>query len=168
VIEVIITDEMLVEARRKATEMGQLKGSMMKGDRNIIGFLGEIATQSIIGGDFHNTYDYDIMTPSGKTVDVKTKKINYPPKDYYACNIFTANEKQACDYLVFAFVHTNLEKAWVAGYYGKKDFLKDCDFIPKGHVADNGLKFKRDNFEMKVSQLKPSSQLVAEFGKAAA
>lgn len=162
-IEVTITNDMLIEARKKASEMGHLKGSMMKGDRNLIGFLGELATQTITGGEFHNTYNYDIMTPSGKTVDVKTKKINYPPKDYYACNIFTANEKQACDYLVFAFVLNNLEKAWVAGYYNKKEFLKDCDFIPKGHVAENGLVFKRDNFEMKVSQLKPSSQLVEEF-----
>ena len=158
-IEVQITNEMLIDAREKAIEMGTLRGSMMKGDRNLIGFLGEAAVQKVIGGDFHNTYDYDIMTPSGKTVDVKSKKTSYPPKDYYACNIFTANEKQACDYLVFAHVLKNLEKAWVVGFYEKKEFLKDCTFIPKGHVADNGLEFKRDNFEMKISQLKPMDQI---------
>lgn len=167
-IEVNITDNMLIEARAKAKEMGQLKGSMMKGERNVIGFLGEIVTQSIIGGEFHNTYDYDIMTPSGKTVDVKSKRINYPPKDYYACNIFTYNEKQDCDYLVFCFVHSNLDKAWIAGYYNKKEFLKDCDFVPKGQVMGSGVVYKRDNYELKVSQLKPTSQLMEEFSEAAA
>ena len=44
-IEVPVTDSMLEEAKKKAANMGQLKGSMMEGERNLTAFLGEIAAQ---------------------------------------------------------------------------------------------------------------------------
>ena len=51
-IEVPVTDTMLEEANKKAASMGQLKGSMMEGERNLPAFLGEIAAQKVIGGSF--------------------------------------------------------------------------------------------------------------------
>jgi hypothetical protein len=164
-IEVPISDSMLIEARRKANEMGELKGSMMKGDRNLTAFLGELAAQKIIGGKTDNTYDYDISMPSGKTVDVKTKKVKFVPKDYYDCTIFgdKASINQACDYLLFTQVLTDLSVVYVLGGYNKKKFLTDATFKKKGSVVGtNKLTYKRDNYVMQIKDLLPIKSLSKE------
>jgi|TARA_R110000744_G_scaffold14255_1_gene40663 hypothetical protein len=155
-IEVPITDSMLIEARKKAADMGELKGSMMKGDRNLTAFLGELAAQKVIGGTFHNTYDYDIMMESGKTVDVKTKKVRFAPRDYYDCTIFGYNDAQDCDYLLFTQVLSDLNTAYVVGGYDKKRFLEDSTFVKKGTVVGtNNLVYKKDNYVMQIKDLVP-------------
>ena len=164
-IEVPISNEMLIEARRKAQQMGELKGSMMKGDRNLTAFLGELAAQKVIGGKTDNTYDYDISMPSGKTVDVKTKKVKYIPKDYYDCTIFgdKASVNQACDYLLFTQVLTDLSSVYVLGGYNKKKFLQDAQFKKKGSVVGtNNLTYKRDNYVMQIKDLLPMESLTEE------
>jgi|TARA_R100001463_G_scaffold48610_3_gene97890 hypothetical protein len=162
-IEVPITDSMLIEARKKAADMGELKGSMMKGDRNLIAFLGEIAAQKVIGGEFHNTYDYDIMMESGKTVDVKTKKVRYVPKDYYDCTIFGYNAKQDCDYLLFTQVLSDLGTVFVLGGYNKKRFLEDSTFVEAGSVVGtNNLTYKKDNYVMEIKDLLPMDKFKEE------
>ena len=153
-IEVPVTDTMLEEANKKAASMGQLKGSMMEGERNLPAFLGEIAAQKVIGGEFHNTYDYDIMMESGKTVDVKTKKAKYKPRDYYDCTIFGYTAKQDCDYLLFTQVLNDLSTVYVLGGYEKKRFLEDSTFVAAGSVVGtNNLQYKKDNYVMEIKDL---------------
>lgn len=154
-IEVAITDEMLLEARRKANEMGKLKNSMMQGERNLHGFLGELAAQKVIGGEFHNTYDYDILL-NGKRIDVKTKAGNYTPKPHYNCTIFAYSRKQQCDFFVFTYIKKDLTSVWVLGAYDRLKFLDDADYVKAGDKCENnGLVFKKDNYSMTVDQLSP-------------
>jgi len=162
-IEVPVTDTMLEEAKKKAAEMGELKGSMMKGDRNLVAFLGEIAAQKVIGGEFHNTYDYDIMMDSGKTVDVKTKRVKYKPKDYYDCTIFGYNATQDCDYLLFTQVLSDLGTVYVLGGYNKRRFLEDSTYIKAGSVVGtNNLTYKKDNYVMEIKDLLPMDKFKEE------
>ena len=70
-IEVKISDEMLLNARSKATEMGLLHNSILRGGGSIAGFLGEQIVLSTMGGKWDNSYDYDIVLDDGRKVEVK-------------------------------------------------------------------------------------------------
>jgi hypothetical protein len=61
VIEVQVTDEQLIEARKQAVEMGKLHNSITRGQGNVAGFVGEIITAEILNGVQDNTFDYDIF-----------------------------------------------------------------------------------------------------------
>ena len=56
-IEVEITEEMKKKAWAKSREMGVINNSIMSGDGNIAGFLGEEVANTIIKGKINNTYD---------------------------------------------------------------------------------------------------------------
>ena len=49
-IEVQISDKMLIAGRRKATEMGLLHNSILRGGGSVAGFLGEQVVLSVLGG----------------------------------------------------------------------------------------------------------------------
>ena len=49
-IEVKITDKMLLAGRRKATEMGLLHNSILRGGGSVAGFLGEQVVLKVLGG----------------------------------------------------------------------------------------------------------------------
>ena len=72
-IEVTITDDMLIKAREKAVEMGKLHNSILRGKGNMSGFIGEQIALHILGGTWENTYDYD-MKVGDTRIDVKTKQ----------------------------------------------------------------------------------------------
>ena len=61
-IEVEITEDMKLRAWEKSKEMGVINNSIMKGDGNVAGFLGEEVANSVLRGIIVNTYDYDIVT----------------------------------------------------------------------------------------------------------
>jgi hypothetical protein len=118
-IEIQITDEIKTIADNKAKEMGRLHNSITKGEGNLSGFIGEAVAQSVLGGELKNTYQYDLVLPSGKTVDVKTKRTTVKPKDYYDCSVAAFNTKQQCDYYCFVRVKEDLSVAWYLGVYDK-------------------------------------------------
>ena len=79
-IEIEITEQMKKQAWAKSREMGVIRNSIMKGDGNIAGFLGEEVANVVIDGTISNTYDYDVVSKSGIKYDVKTKRCTSPPK----------------------------------------------------------------------------------------
>ena len=154
-IKVTISDEMLVKAKQKATELGKLNNSILKGDGNLIGFLGEEVANDILKGNIKNSYDYDIILNTGKTVDVKTKKTTVEPKQYYDCSVAAFNTKQKCDYYCFVRIKDDLSCGWFLGIYDKKDYFKDADFLKKGQIdPSNNFTVKADCYNMKINQLK--------------
>ena len=85
IVEVAIDDQMIDEATRMAKEVPILNHSIRKGEGTIYVFLGELIFRQVCGGRQENTYDYDIVMKSGRTVDVKTsfcaKIMPFVPKD---------------------------------------------------------------------------------------
>ena len=153
--ELVITPEMLVEARDKAVEMGQLYNSITRGAGNIAGFIGEAIAQQVLGGELFNTYDYDLVLPDGTKVDVKTKQTGYVPLPSYDCSIAALNTKQDCDYYAFVRVKNDVSVGWYLGVYNKDQYMKDAVFMQKGTVDPaNGYTVKSDCYNIKISQLK--------------
>lgn len=164
-IEVEITEEMKRRAWRKAREMGELNNSITKGDGNIAGFLGEEVANYVLGGAISNTYEYDIITQEDlgdrvyyETWDVKTKRCTSPPKGHYDCSVAAFNTKQDCDNYVFVRVENKngrWGRAWVLGWYGKKQYFKDARFLKKGQIdPDNNFKVKADCYNIQIKELK--------------
>jgi hypothetical protein len=146
---------MLVEARDKAVEMGQLYNSITRGGGNIAGFLGEAIAQQVLGGSLKNTYDYDLVLDNGIKVDVKTKQTGYIPLESYDCSIAALNIKQDCDYYCFVRVKKDFSIGWYLGVYSKSDYINDAVFMKKGDIdPSNGYVVKSDCYNIKISQLK--------------
>jgi hypothetical protein len=154
-IEVVITGDMLVEARDKAAEMGKLRNSIINGAGNIAGFIGEAIAQQVMGGVLTNTYEYDLILCNGKTVDVKTKQTSVKPLDTYECSIAGLNTKQECDYYAFVRVKNDFSVGWFLGVYEKQQYMIDSVFMKKGTIdASNGYTVKSDCYNLKINQLK--------------
>jgi len=154
-IEVAIGADMLIEARDKAAEMGRLRNSIINGAGNIAGFIGEAIAHQVMGGELNNTYDYDLVLPSGKTVDVKTKQTSVKPLETYECSIAALNTKQECDMYAFVRVKNDFTVGWYLGVYDKEQYMKDAIFMMKGTIdASNGYTVKSDCYNLKISQLK--------------
>lgn len=153
-VEIEITDDMLLKARRKAIDLGLINNSIERGDGNLVGFLGEFVAQKVIGGRIKNTYEYDLVLKGGTKIDVKTKKTSVAPKDYYECSIANYNTKQECDEYCFVRVKNTLDKAWYLGRVSKEEYFKKAKFLKKGEAdGDNGYIVKADCWNLAISQL---------------
>jgi len=154
-IEIVISPAMLVEARDKAAEMGQLRNSIIRGAGNIAGFIGEAIAQQVLGGKLCNTYDYDLVLDDGIKIDVKTKQTGYVPLPSYDCSIAALNTKQDCDYYAFVRVKNDFSIGWYLGVYNKDQYMKDAVFMQKGTIdPSNGYTVKSDCYNIKINQLK--------------
>ena len=154
-IEIVISPAMLVEARDKAAEMGQLRNSIIRGAGNIAGFIGEAIAQQVLGGKLCNTYDYDLVLDNGTKIDVKTKQTGYVPLPSYDCSIAALNTKQDCDYYAFVRVKNDFSVGWYLGVYNKDQYMKDAMFMQKGTIdPSNGYTVKSDCYNIKIDQLK--------------
>ena len=111
-IEVQISDEMLIAGRRKATEMGLLHNSILRGGGSVAGFLGEQIASEAMGGKWNNSFDYDIILDDGRKVEVKTKQTSATPLPHYSCSISNYNTRQKCDIYAFTRVLKDFSKGW--------------------------------------------------------
>ena len=136
-IEVTITDEMLLAARAKAVEMGKINNSILKGGGNVAGFLGEQVAMSVLGGDWNNTYDYDFTTEAGKRVEVKTKQTSVKPLPHYECSIAKFNTKQDCDAYAFVRVLNDFSIGWFLGVLTKETYFDKANFLKKGDIIQS-------------------------------
>ena len=154
-IEVKVTDKMLLSARDKAAEMGRLHNSITRGTGNIAGFIGEEIAQVVLGGKLDNTYDYDLVLDDGRTVDVKTKQTSVVPLETYDCSIAAFNTKQDCNYYCFVRVKNDYSVGWYLGVYGKEAYMKEAVFMKKGDLdPSNGYVVRSDCYNLKIHQLK--------------
>ena len=154
-IEVVVTAEMLVEARDKAAEMGRLRNSITSGAGNIAGFIGEAIAQQVLGGSLDNTYDYDLVMEDGTKIDVKTKQTSVKPLETYECSIANLNTTQRCDFYAFVRVKNDFTVGWYLGVYPKEQYVSDAVFMKKGTIdPSNGYVVKSDCYNLKINQLK--------------
>ena len=154
-----ITQENITEAKKLSGEMGKLNNSITKGEGNIHGFLGEIITANFLSVSTFNTYDYDIVFNNIK-IDVKTKKVNTPPRNYYECSIANLNTKQKCDVYVFTRILNDMTKGWLLGYINKKDYFEKATFLRKGRIDhSNNWKVLTDCYNLPINKLKDIDNL---------
>tara|TARA_R110000824_G_scaffold231335_2_gene419125 strand:+ start:6539 stop:7036 length:498 start_codon:yes stop_codon:yes gene_type:complete len=157
-IEVEITESMKKTAWKKSREMGTIHNSIMKGDGNIAGFLGEEVANTVINGTINNTYDYDITSKSGTKYDVKTKRCTSEPKPFYECSVANFNTKQKCDRYAFVrieYKNKRWGRAWLLGWLSHEDYFKNAHKLTKGEVdPSNGFVVRADCYNVAIQDLK--------------
>jgi len=157
-----ITGEDIKEAKLLANNMGTLQNSITKGQGNVHGFLGEIITSKFLKSKLNNTYDYDIIHNNLK-IDVKTKRVTTPPRDYYECSVASLNTKQLCDIYVFTRVLKDMTKGWLLGYINKKDYFDKAVLLKKGDIdLSNNWKVLTDCYNLPINKLNNIENLINE------
>jgi len=147
-----VTKDMIKEAVLMSKDMGTLKGSLLQGQGNTWGFLGELIAAKALHAEHKNTYDYDLITPLGLKVDVKTQRVSSIPRSQFHCNVNEHSIKQKCDYYAFVRVHSDLTTAWYLGKIGKQQFLKQATYREKGSATTNFI-FKFNCYSITIDQL---------------
>jgi len=149
-------------ARKMSDNMGALNNSITKGQGNIIGFLGEIIVAQYLDITLNNTYDYDLIY-NDKKIDVKSKKVSSPPRDYYECSVAALNTKQKCDLYVFTRIKNDLSEGWILGCLEKEKYLSTSTFLKKGSIdPDNNWKVSTDCYNLPINKLKNIEELYYE------
>jgi hypothetical protein len=152
-IQVEITDEMLLAAREKATEMGELNNSILKGQGSLAGFIGEQVVIQILGGKWENTYDYDINVNDVR-VEVKTKQTTVQPLPHYECSVAAFNVKQNCDAYAFVRVLKDFSMGWFLGVMKKDEFFEKAKKLKKGEVdPSNNFTVRADCYNLRIDEL---------------
>tara|TARA_R100001509_G_C4748281_1_gene175469 strand:+ start:83 stop:568 length:486 start_codon:yes stop_codon:yes gene_type:complete len=153
-IELEVSGDQFIRARKKAIDMGRIANSITNGGGNLAGFIGEIVVTDYIGAKEQNTYDYDIVDKIGNKIDVKTKRCNSEPKVNYDCSIAAHGTKQKCDMYVFVRVLNDFSKAWILGKIMKDEYFEKAKYHKKGELdPDNKFRFKADCYNVKIHQL---------------
>ena len=163
-VEINYTDAQYARADQRARELGVLKHSITNGKSNIWGMLGEEIIRDLLKcSDSTDIYNYDLMTPKGKRLEIKTKKtvLTIPPKYYFECSVCAHNTNQQCDMYVFLRVSTSCKKAWVCGYMERDDFFKKARYFKKGdRNYSNNHTIGASCYNLNVSELKNVVDLV--------
>lgn len=161
-IEVQITEEMVEIAKQKSREMGKLRNSILKGEGNVSGFIGEQIALQVLGGEWANregcSYQYDMILPDGRTVDVKTKQRGVAPRPHYNCSVSNFNPDQKCDLYGFVSVLKNREgeylKGWFLGTIPKQEFMDRATFATQGtHDPSNNFNTPASCYNLTIEEL---------------
>lgn len=154
---------MIATAKRKAKQLGTLKNSIMNGEGNLTGFLGEEVVKSFLEVKSSSTKNYDIKH-GGKTYDVKTKLTSKPPLPDYDCSIASYNTVQQCDAYIFVRIEKDLDNiphtGWLLGWIEKEKFFKNAEFWPKGKIDPaNGYRVRANCYNLKIKELNSPESL---------
>lgn len=147
-VVITLTDDEMLRAKGLANDLGKINNSISRGNGNLAGFCGEIATARHLSSvgfevDHTNTYEYDLIA-NGIKVDVKSKNCTSPPKPFYECSVANYNTKQKCDRYVFTRVNNNI--VYLLGWISKDKFYRDAVFHKKGELDSNFVKGKQFKF----------------------
>jgi hypothetical protein len=158
VIHLKVSDEQ-VERALGLYDFGALRDSIMEGESNIYGAIGEVVVADYLKESgrnvkFVSTRDYD-MTVNGRTVDVKTKRTTVPPLQNFNCSISAHNTTQKCDVYLFVRVHESKKEGWILGYMYKDEYFKKAKFFRRGQPDPKfpAWSFAADCYNLEISKL---------------
>ena len=156
-IEITITDEMLLNAERLAKELGVLNNSIRNGEGNIAGFLGEECVLAHFKKAVRdNTYQHDIRI-GNDYIEVKTKDRTVPPKPEYECTIPNANTRQINSFYFFVSLlrqGTKYTKGYLLGYMKREEFFNKAQLLKRGDIdPSNNFVVKADCWNLKIKDL---------------
>jgi|TARA_R110000803_G_scaffold205623_1_gene272419 hypothetical protein len=148
------TEEQTALAKKKAKDMGSIKNSITKGEGNVSGFISEIVVSEVFNARYTPCKDYDLVLPTGETIDVKAKRTTVYPKDYYECSIAKTSLHQKCDMYFFTRYDERNNLLYLLGGVYQDDFFKKAKFLKKGQKdGDNGFIVKADCYNLAIKDL---------------
>ena len=156
-----VTDEMLKEAKDWGLFESN-KNTVYQGSKDaqnefqIAGNLGEMKfKQMYLKAQRISNVDYEAdFIVNHKRIDVKTKLGNYECKDFYNVDVQAHQKYYNVDWYVFFHYNRKKKELQYLGGITKEDYFKDCKFVKKGDVFNNGHVVQQDQYELPIRQLK--------------
>lgn len=145
-----IVEEMVVLAKRRAERVPYLNNSIRKQKGKVIGCLGEIAVNYLLGGDLVSdvSMDYDIVY-RGLKLEVKTKETTVIPQYNYEASVSDNNISQNCDVYVFCRILNDYSLGYLCGMMRREDFVNRSRYLTKGMIdGSNGFPVKGNCWNM--------------------
>ena len=94
-IEITPTENQISEARKTSGQLMSLQGSITRGAGSPAGALGEIIVRDYFGYIHTPNPHYDLYTPEGVTIDVKTKRCTSAP--FHTTNVVSRHTAPSND-----------------------------------------------------------------------
>lgn len=168
--EIQITPEMVQQAYDLGQRMGRLNRSIMQGERNIAGFLGEIVFEQYYPESVRtNTYHHDFIF-HGAPIDVKTKVRSARPKPFFEVTIPAYHLQNTHAYFFISLLQSNQRytSAFLLGWETSEEFLRKAKFMKKGQYdPSNDFLVREDCYNLPIHELrqvkrKPGETYAAE------
>ena len=120
--------------------------------------LAELVMSKYLGLPITSNYDYDMILPDGRTLDVKSKLSNYTPQDYFDVTV-SNTKRQQCDLYAFAFCKLDNTRVHLVGYLPTTDFYEAATPRKKGETYHK-ITFKQDCHMLTIGELEPIEDLL--------
>ena len=158
-LEVRVSDDILLKARDLAEDLGKLHNSITSGQGNVAGFIGELIVADLLNAKRQNTKDYDLVLPDGSTVDVKTKRTSVEPKTHYDCSVARFSLHQQCDKYAFCRVKNDYTVCWFLGLISHDKYFELARELKKGDIdLSNNYTVKADCFNLSIEDLQSEDE----------
>ena len=153
-IEVPVSDAILLQSRDLAEEMGRIRNSFTNGQGNVAGFIGELIVLELLKGKRVSTKDYDIILEDGTTLDVKTKRTSVKPLPHYDCSVAELSLHQNCDAYAFCRVKNDYTVCWMLGMVMHDTYFCKARYLKKGDVdPSNNYTVKSSCYNLSIEEL---------------
>lgn len=153
-IEVPVSDAILLQSRDLAEEMGRIRNSFTNGQGNVAGFIGELVVLELLKGKRVSTKDYDIILEDGTTLDVKTKRTSVKPLPHYDCSVAELSLHQNCDAYAFCRVKNDYTVCWMLGMVMHDTYFSKARYLKKGDVdPSNNYTVKSSCYNLSIEEL---------------
>lgn len=171
-----VIQEELEVAKADAEKLGKLNRSILNGDGNYAGFIGELAVLRVLnylGAKRSNTYEHDLLIGRWR-FDVKTKRRTVRPLEHFVGTV-PAYSNQKCHAYIFTSVELGHDEVplsvTLCGWIRKDDFAREAVHVSKDEVdPSNGFKCHMDCMNIPYGKLQPifdlECQLMLAFEKA--
>jgi len=158
-LEVRVSDDILLKARDLAEDMGKLHNSITSGQGNVAGFIGELVVADLLNAERQNTKDYDLVLADGSTVDVKTKRTSVEPRTHYDCSVARLSLHQQCDKYAFCRVKNDYTICWFLGLIPHDRYFELARELKKGEIdPSNNYTVKSDCFNLSIEDLQKEDE----------
>jgi hypothetical protein len=164
VIEMKVQSSQLMRAE-KLYDFSSLRNSITKGDSQMYGAIGEIVlldhlVSSGVPTEYVGCRDYDLKS-GDVTIDVKTIRVNKPPRKEHNANISAHNTKQATFMYFWVYVLEDMSTAWLVGWLDKETFFEEAKLNKIGDSDGGGWVFKSDTYSIKLAHLITTDDLIS-------
>jgi hypothetical protein len=157
-------------AAERSERMGVLANSYTRGAGRMFGLLGEIAVEKYLGdiitpcGELSKSYD--LLTDSGISIEVKTKRARAIPKPEYVASVEQKRTHMfENDLFVFLRAHDSMVKLWLLGWIKTDSFKRRSEFKKAGEPdGDSGFTYRVDGYHIPISKLKKMEDLQSYLG----
>lgn len=100
-----ITAEIQETAERRKALRGQLPNSFEKDEGSVLGYIGEIIMEALVGGRLlEDSRNHDLLMPNGTRAEVKSKGRSVPPLSGYEVSVWEGSRHQRPDLYHFVSV----------------------------------------------------------------